>query len=92
MQSVFRKVNSIVKKDLAQIKQTATIIKLNDFMFLISFTPMLNLKTNIEIYVNDFIQNFQHMEKCGLVSQRTILTEFGYGFFHRMKKGNQTIK
>ena len=25
-------------------------------MFLISFTPMLNLKTNVEICVNDFIQ------------------------------------
>ena len=49
-------------------------------MFLISFTPMLNLKTNIGLYVNDFIQKTSIRRKCGLVPQRTILPEFGYWF------------
>jgi len=55
-------------------------------MFLISFTPMLNLKTNIEIYANDFIHKTSIRRKCGLVSQRTILPEFGYWFLSQNEK------
>ena len=81
MLSIFRKVAIVGKKYLAQFFPiTATIIKLNDFMFVISFTSMLNLKINIEMYVNDFIQKTTIQRKYGLVSQRTILPEFGYWF------------
>ena len=56
-------------------------------MFLISFTPMLNLKTNIEIHVNDFIHKTSIWRKCGLVSKELYCLSLDTGFFHRMKKG-----